>query len=92
MEAHKSAVSSCKFTKDGNYMLSGSYDSQIMIWKLPDLLCAGSIMNIESEIKSISISSDSQYFAAIGNEEMAYIYSIEHCLAGFLYISIKREK
>ena len=42
-EAHRLGISAIKFTKDGQYMLTGSYDSLILIWKLPELLLAGTI-------------------------------------------------
>ncbi|KAM3135826.1 hypothetical protein pb186bvf_012079 [Paramecium bursaria] len=79
-EAHRLGISAIKFTKDGQYMLTGSYDSLILIWKLPELLLAGTIQNIESEIRSITTNFDSKYFAAIGVEDQTYIYSLEQCL------------
>ncbi|CAD8123271.1 unnamed protein product [Paramecium sonneborni] len=81
MEAHRSGITQCRFSKDGQHMYTGSQDSLILVWQLPDLLCCGQLMTIESEIKSMSVY-DSKYIAAIGLEEQAYIYQVDRCLAG----------
>lgn len=82
LEVHRAAVSNVKFTHDGKFMLTGGFDSLVQIWQLPELLLAGTVMNIESEVKQLSVNYDDQYFAAIAMEDQTYIYSVEQCIAG----------
>lgn len=67
-------------------MATGSADSLILLWSIPDLICVASFMSVESEIRSMSFSFDEKYLSVVAAEEFLHIFSVEKGLAGTKYL------
>ena len=74
-KGHRSYVLSVEFSHDGRYLVSGSLDSSVRIWRIRD----GSSRNLldtgMSLVMSIALSPDGRYVAAANADGMLRIWN-----------------
>jgi WD40 repeat protein len=69
--AHKNPVSSVCISTDGNLLASGSYDTTIKLWSLPDGALLKTLEGHKYSVNSVCISPDGRLLAASGNEVLS---------------------
>ncbi|XP_077979004.1 NACHT and WD repeat domain-containing protein 2-like [Glandiceps talaboti] len=65
MTGHVEKISSLKISKDGKYVITGSYDQSVKIWFLNDGLMLRSIDEIGESIDDIQLLDDERYIAVV---------------------------
>ena len=73
---HSDSVETVSFSQDGNWIVSGSSDETIRIWKVK----SGEVYKIlsnEESVTTLSISPDSRFIASAGHPELIKIWDIK---------------
>lgn len=61
----------------GRYLASGGQDGLAAVWDLDTLACIRTCTQMDGEIKTLSISHDSQYLAYAGEQDMVVIEALQ---------------
>lgn len=74
---HLKPVNCLEFSRDGNYLVSGSDDQAVIVWDPASGKEVAKWTGYPSEIYSLLITPDNQYVFVGGRTEAVYIYSLE---------------
>ena len=64
IEGHQSYINYLVVTRDGKFIISGSSDQTIRIWRVPDLFQLAILRGHKSKITIVEVSCDSKYIVS----------------------------
>lgn len=73
---HTSTVRCCKFTTDGQYVISGSTDRTCKIWNKRTGACLTTLVGHTSPINTIAISADASWFVTGGEDRTVRVWEV----------------
>ncbi|BDA45109.1 THO complex subunit 3 [Coccomyxa sp. Obi] len=77
LNGHTGTVLTLTLDGQDRYMASGGADAIAAVWDLETLACIRTCTQMDGEIKTLSISHDSQYLAYAGEQDMVVIEALQ---------------
>ena len=74
---HKRSVKSISFSPDGKIMASGSYDTTIRLWSLPEGRYKKTLKGHRKSINSMDFSADGKLLASASRDNTARVWDVE---------------
>ena len=89
IEGHQSYINYLVVTRDGKFIISGSSDQTIRIWRVPDLFQLAILRGHKSKITIVEVSCDSKYIVSYALDKTIRTWNIE---AGYKQVNICKEE
>ena len=77
IESHTIHITCMVVSPDDQYLISGSYDSILRIWKISDLLQVSILLGHHSIVLSLAISSDSKYIVSGSSDSTLILWDYQ---------------
>jgi WD40 repeat protein len=77
LQGHDKAITSVKFSPDGNYLASGSYDSTIKLWSVKSQKEVATMTGHIKYVTSIAFSPDGKYLASGSVGKLLKLWDVE---------------
>lgn len=76
IEAHKAEIKCLAIASDSSFLLTGSYDTTIKMWTIPDLRQISELSAHTSHIYSIAMATDNKSAVSAGGDHKVYIWDL----------------
>ena len=72
---HKNMVSSLKWSPDGQFILSGSHDTNVRLWDVRNGICVSTFKGHTGDVSNFSWTTDQQYFLSCSNDRTVRLWN-----------------